>query len=236
MLVGAFEFFSTCLGSGDLLFSDIEFPKKLTLSIVFELDFIWLLVMFFSRIRILTPSLLLLNCSLIVPYTNTLFWKITTPVTTLSVLSMHFWKIDEEFFNPWGSRHVLNNPWDVLIVHIFLVSPSSSIWTRASERSKLPSMRSHVGCGRLSPCLVMGSSYPWPCYWYALSSLSSTLFLLCLTTRDALVTPPDCAVSRTPCLATCLSSSVTLFWRGRGIFLALQNNGCDACISFTWAF
>ena len=39
-------------------------------------------------------------------------------------------------------------------------------------------MRTHVGCGRSSPCLVLCSSHPWPCHWYSLSSPGEVSILL----------------------------------------------------------
>ena len=66
-------------------------------------------------------------------------------------------------------------------------------------------------------------------------SLRAPFFFRCHTTGDAFVTPPGCTGSRLPCRTIVSSFSFTLSWRGRGIFLALQNICCDPGMSFTCA-
>ena len=66
-------------------------------------------------------------------------------------------------------------------------------------------------------------------------SLRAPLFFRCHTTGDAFVTPPCFSGSRMPFRTIVSSFSLTLSWRGRGIFLALQNIGCDPGMSFTCA-
>ena len=73
LLVGGFaSFFSTCLGSDALPSFEMDYLKKLTHAIDWLLvRFFSLKVKFFSRSQLLTASVLLSKCSLLVPYTNT---------------------------------------------------------------------------------------------------------------------------------------------------------------------
>ena len=66
-------------------------------------------------------------------------------------------------------------------------------------------------------------------------SLIAPFFFRCHTTGDAFVNPPGCTGSRMSCRTIVSSFFLTLSWRGRGIFLALQNIGSDPGISFTCA-
>ena len=66
-------------------------------------------------------------------------------------------------------------------------------------------------------------------------SLRVPFFFRCHTTDDAFVIPPGSTGSRMPCRTIVSSFSLTLSWRGRGIFLALQNIGCDPGMSFKCA-
>ena len=66
-------------------------------------------------------------------------------------------------------------------------------------------------------------------------SLRAPFFFRCHTLGDEFVTTPGCNGSRMPCRTIVSSFCLTLSWRGRGIFLALQNIGCDPGMSFTCA-
>ena len=113
-----------------------EYSKILMLLIGLELDF-FLINSFLGR-WVLIVSVLLSNCSLLVPETNKSSWKATTPLIPLSSDYVTLWEIEEESSSPSCSRHNLNNPWDVLISDFSYPSSSSSVWYLASERPFLP--------------------------------------------------------------------------------------------------
>ena len=67
------------------------------------------------------------------------------------------------------------------------------------------------------------------------AGLRAPFFFRCPTSGDAFMTPPGRTGSRLPCRSIVSRFSLTLSWRGRGIFLDLQNIGCDPGMSFTCA-
>ena len=74
LLVGAFAFLKkifNMLRSGAVSSFEMDYPKQATLMTGFELVFFSLILKFFLCSLLLTASILLSNCSMVVPYTNT---------------------------------------------------------------------------------------------------------------------------------------------------------------------
>ena len=67
-------------------------------------------------------------------------------------------------------------------------------------------------------------------------SLRAPIFFRCHNTGDAFVIPPGCTGSKMTCRTIVSRFSLTLSWRGRGIFLALQNIGFGPGMSFKCTF
>ena len=119
-----------------------------------------LMVKFLSGSRLLAASTFSSYCLFVVPYTSTLFWKMTTPLISLKVDWKQFWKIDENFFKPWGSLHILNNPCDLSSVQIFLHHRPIHFDNICLISQFCQSKRPHGYHWICSPCL--GSDNPRP--------------------------------------------------------------------------
>ena len=157
----------------------------------------------------------------------------------LRVDSMQFWKIDEEFFRPWGSLHILNNPCDVLIVYISFPFSSSSnliVCVRQVSFFKVRGPMEIIENGlHVWEWIVLIHNFAIDVNFQVHHSLRAPFFFRCHTPSDVFVTPPGYTGSRKPCRTIVSSFSLTLSGRGSGIFLALKKIGCDPGMSFTCA-